>query len=587
MKKERFLFFIVLIVAVFSFFFDIWLHPKDLYFEPVMDGNSAILTLKALRAKTSVTEIIQSPELWKTPATLSYLYQLTSAFPLNNSLMALSMVLFSSPLLAYLAVSSLGGFLAALLAYFMGKKFYDPLTGFVTSILISTSLFFVIHVRGVTMSFYGSLALVAGLVIFTFYLTHVKRSWKSLILASSAGSLAWFHGYTQIYVLPAILLLFLFWNLKWSAFSKIPKNLKPNSWVTYLRNFWGKTLLAPQRYFLAAILTFLIFLSLTIVYSSFLRTPSKLETYEAIPRYNISRLFDMQRNLSREKERVQRSFHEFFTNFFISGGIGSSPGPQNPAGKPMVYPLVTVFFILGIIVAVKEQTMGDKIVLLWVFISACFILFIFEFQTRYMMFPAVGFYLLSARGVVATGRFGKKLFNAKEAPWFSILFFGSVVLFLILSFYHNFFQEYLYKGSNNKENFGYYNLARYLQESVDPKTTALIFEENIYVVPAHLFFHTKGQIYDFVFWKNLQREGPAPWVFNENILGEEIIRWEAKTLSEKEKILYIHGRNPYTCSDFQIFKEQFLKLHPQQREPVDVIVDFNMNPAFEIYKIER
>ena len=333
------------------------------------------------------------------------LQRMTLGNPLWHLLLSISFSIFGASVFSTLALSSFIGLLTIISVYFLGKEMSNRLTGLLAALLLSSSLFFILHTRSGS----GFIALVPLTVvssIYFFYLAHKRMNRRLLWISGIAISICIFNGYTPVFLLPPILIVFVIWKVNFRSLIK----------SVFSRRSVGEkndhNLFSITEYLLTGGLSFGIFLLITIVFSIYiLEDPlatfshilgersqqTSLLTYD---RYGFDRSIVLNAN-------IRRFLGDMFIAVKNTDSLQGAHTQHYLPGRPLIAPLASVFFIIGLILSVKRRSVSDKLCLIWWF--ATFISFSIHsgFIGRAAIVGAPVIYIIAAKAMVDLTRFFK------------------------------------------------------------------------------------------------------------------------------------------------------------------------------------
>ena len=353
------------------------------------------------------------------------LQRMTLGNPLWHLLLSISFSIFGASVFSTLALSSFIGLLTIISVYFLGKEMSNRLTGLLAALLLSSSLFFILHTRSGS----GFIALVPLTVvssIYFFYLAHKRMSRRLLWISGIAISICIFNGYTPVFLLPPILIVFVIWKVNFrslmkSVFSRRSVGKDKVNFRSLMKSVFSRrsvgekndhNLFSITEYLLTGGLSFGIFFLITIVFSIYiLEDPlatfshilgersqqTSLLTYD---RYGFDRSIVLNAN-------IRRFLGDMFIAVKNTDSLQGAHTQHYLPGRPLIAPLASVFFIIGLILSVKRRSVSDKLCLIWWF--ATFISFSIHsgFIGRAAIVGAPVIYIIAAKAMVDLTRFFK------------------------------------------------------------------------------------------------------------------------------------------------------------------------------------
>lgn len=503
-------------------------------------------------------------------------------------------VFLDSPFIAVMFLSAILGLLTVALIYYLAKKAYGTKEAVLSSLLFVTSYFFLIEVRGAWLQHVFNL-FIATFAIVSFYLLHLKKQWRYFFLAAFSIGFVGVAGYNAPFVVPLIFLGFFLLNIDYKSYGLgflflvcslvlisfegwkflplilliflLPNPTAKLSDILQLVRRWLKLQIIPLfksnqllglgKYLALIVAAGLVYLLFITSYSSHYSF-SRWEVLDSIKKFPAAT-----RGLTPMGEWDYKSELILNTRFLIRGifikmikpretlfvppiyRAGITHYTQVMPGKPMIAPLVTLFFILGLFWARKDKLWSDKLIVPWAVIPLLVYGVYLGFQPRYLLIATPGIYLLAARGLVRAETKLKSKLQGWKKPLVAIVF-AFFILWTIYSHCQTYFGYYAQNDGFLTGNFGQHQMAEYILTYGFPERQEVVLGEKSMVGYDNFYFNTAGRPYRVDYWDNLL------WGFideerNRDVasLANQLIKWEKEVLEEKERIFYVFSIGPH------------------------------------------
>ena len=265
---------------------------------------------------------------------------------------------------------------------------------------------------------------------------------------------------------------------------------------------------------------------------------------------------------------------------------------QSLPGAPIIEPFVAVFFLAGLVIALRKWTLGDRLCLAWVGIGLPLPTFFSWFQPRYTMLALPAIALLAARATPPTvtrlQRFVSTFWTRLPQLAWGVVLLG--VTATLVSSAYSYFGKFASRDGYLLQSVGQAEVGQLVSRLARPEDALVVLGDKVLTNEKQLFFNTGGQHYPFMFWWDdllsgtLGGRGELAW----SRLGS----WEQKVLKEKQKIFYVFGVGPYYYEQpgWNFYKQhdwsEFKQLHPKL-DPIRTVYFKSGIPALEIYMVDR
>lgn len=570
--KEILCFIILIVLAGFFLFWKIDKVPPDLDGEIADIGQATYLLGQARLNNIPYSELIQrsgqgapmARNIYGVPVYLFYLQISGRTLPLWTSILYPFLYLFGSTKFALVLASSIIGIITIISTYFIAKAVYDRRIAFLAATFFSFSLYFLINIR-CGWGFHTITAFVVLLNIYLLYLFLIKKQWKFLWLFGIVWGIGWFNGHPLYLFIPIILVLSLAW---------IGKDFK----------FWQK-----REFWLPAITAFSVCFGLSVIYSLLFNLDSPFQAFYSLNRHWLFTRGAGESAFSRGLIFFLSNPINAIQNLFIGMTYmkASSPIVIVPR-RPMIDPFISIFFLRGLFLSLRERKIIDKLLLLWV--GTAFIVFacLTVFQVRYMIVIAPAIYIIAAKAMVDSIKVAKKKdadlkkhFKKNQILITILIIFG--VVFSASFTYCNYFKIYAKNDAYLWRFVGNRKIVDHIRGKAEPEECQVVFG-HLVLVPAENFIFYTQEKYPIMRWDNISKE--------KNII--QIQDWERDVFTQGKRIVFYvfsldnkEAKTPGKRSwgdyeDITLFK----RLHPQL-EPAKTIYYTCGLPAFAIYEVSE
>ncbi len=614
-KNEKLMLGIVLLITGVFFFHNI---PPDMGDDAITDGISAMLINRAHDTGMSAYEVFKeasqsagSGSRMLGPGAFKFMGLGT---PFWTALLAIAQKLFGVTSFWQLFLASLVGFFTVIVTYYAGKTMYGRTVGFLSALLLGSSLFFVIQTRTAS-GFLAIAPLMAILAAYLFYTAHKTKDRKYLWYCGLALGLSFFNGYPLSFLIIPILGFFFLWNFRFGSFLRNFTKVR-TIWKQSIDGSGESALLGLRDYITMAIVAISLFMLLTVAWSLYANVPA-MDTYNEIsgPRtFQHLRLNSIDALISQKGTGYfgltwlpqttewkiateKRSWKVIFLEMDPWDSLQGVHNQQQLAGRPMVAPFATIFFFTGIFVMLWRRSMADKLCLVWLGVTKFSFTFASGFVPRALMIAAPVIYLTAALGLVWVFQFMEKriggiyLREEKLRKVLLVLFAGGL-LFTVYATYGEVFHEYYRMDANIERFVGTNEIGRYIGENYNNNDTILVLGEFMVIPYDAIFLYTSGKPYNVLYWWDDLLLGKLGGSGPTGTVSPKLNEWEKEILKNNTEIIYVFGTGArynkipgWNLYD-QVPWPQFKELHPDL-QPVKRTYFSNGIPASEIYVVNR
>jgi len=536
---------IIFLVPAFFYLNPFLPWPKDLIFEAAGHGNGVLAFFEAQKNGTP------APFFWG-----------HSSYILGQVTLMIIYALAGATTFTTILNTSILGFLTILVTYFFAKQFLGFWSGLVALLFFSGSLFFLMVIK-TAYPFYGTIPLTVALALFLFVLAHQTRKKSLLYLAGVALGLVGLAGGHGIPITLAVLIGFLGWKVVFRE-------------ETFPLRFYCLSLLL-------ALFVFFGFHALFPLINNNKPFDYLYDTYRLLSERGGQ--VALKGGLDGRLANAERCFRIFFIDMYIPG----QGHQQFFAGRAMLPPFASLFFLWGLVVSFWKREDIDKILLLWVGGVFLFYGFFADFQVRYFLLVAPAIYFLVARGVLDLSK------RIKNKAFFIFL---SLVIVVHLSFtYHDYFVTMASHAFQLEQYEGQAEMADYIKKTYNPQEVFLIMGNINGVPPQNFVFYTWQKKYDFHGWDFFSERG-APYtpieiellrgekpVYGEDAWRQKLIEWEEEKLKTYQKIIYIFA---FYNDDLTPTREwvRFREIYPYLL-PEKIILAHDQRPQMAVYEVTK
>lgn len=227
-------------------------------------------------------------------------------------------------------------------------------------------------------------------------------------------------------------------------------------------------------------------------------------------------------------------------------------------GQPAIPWIFTALFLVGLLYSIKNRTLGDKILLIWLVAVFVPLGTFFTFAHRYALLGLPAMAILAARGGVHL--YYDLLFSGRKvaARIFAVLLaFG-----FALSIFATHEEYYVDYRQHKPPNFeidrfrGHAKLAAWLKAHASPDDTLVVLGDPVMFSHISFIYATFAHPYPFAFWSNY---------FAGHSDSEEVAQWERVLLKQYHRIVYVFSTqlisHPFCRFENNDWKA-FLASHP-------------------------
>ena len=469
--------------------------------------------------------------------------------------------------------------------FLLGWAMYGWIPGLLSALFLSASLYFNILSKFGQNPLTLLITFVATCSFLLFFLAHKNRSRAILFSAFVALGFTCFNGWMGIISPPLILLTSVCLFGSSVGLPLLSRRAKAKEREGFRFGL--------QTYFMAGGVVLVTFLLLCYLYSWFFKLPLSL-VFQYIHYLSLVRGTEVAASgtMSARLELVPFVLHCLFIGVIpFTQGLLTHPHQSLP-GAPIIEPFVAVFFLAGLVIALRKWTLGDRLCLAWVGIGLALPTFFSWFQPRYTMLALPAIALLAARATPPTvtrlQRFVSTFWTRLPQLAWGVVLLG--VTATLVSSAYSYFGKFASRDGYLLQSVGQAEVGQLVSRLARPEDALVVLGDKVLTNEKQLFFNTGGQHYPFMFWWDdllsgtLGGRGELAW----SRLGS----WEQKVLKEKQKIFYVFGVGPYYYEQpgWNFYKQhdwsEFKQLHPKL-DPIRTVYFKSGIPALEIYMVDR
>jgi hypothetical protein len=493
----------------------------------------------------------------------------TMSIPLTQLILTGAFKFLSPSAEAVIIVCSLISSLAIILTYILGKRMFNHWVGFISALLMASSLFIIIPSR-IGYIFFSLESLNGALGGLFLFLAFTLKNRKLFFISSFFLALGCFNGHTGfVFYMPVF---FVFISLSEFLFKK-------------------QKIFSLKDYLSGGILAFIFYLLFRFGYALFFHaSPITVLKWSylgfADRQAQIPTIFNQKHFLLGNIERFVRLM--FIKSQF--GKVGADAWYLFLPGRPMLHPFVTGGFFLGIVFLFLKRDFCSKFLLFWSLIPMTIFTFFIHFDARYIMAAASAIFIVSAVGwveiinlmLVGLHRLFKENFFSKLGKIIIIFIFSLVIGRTVLQGYKDFYHLYVakYDGLLLRE-MGLVQAGKFIKEHSLPESTFIVLGDKDSVLESCVDFGTGIQDYSYDFWSDLLAD------------KKDLVLWEKEILRQKEKIFYVFSRglNLLEMPGVNLYPwvvdwRQFYSLHPGLKTAKEIKFSTGI-PALVIYEVTR
>ena len=615
---------VIISVATLFLFYQI---PKDFGDDPITSGIVAKLINEAHTSNTPTSQLfenlVSSSDNRLIPA---HVYESFGfGLPLWHLILSVTYLIFGVSVFDTLVLSSLIGLLTIVLVYFLGKEMYGRMTGFLSAILLSGSLLFIFYVRSGS----GFIALVPLTVlsaVYFFYVAHERMSRRYLWISGTAIGLAFFNGYSPVFLLIPILLVSVIWKISFRSLTRKRTNSpaqaeRPSTkdYLLTLKKNLFRNLFGVKDYLLTVVIVLGTFLLLAVgfdIYTGQTPLATALLIYtNRVQQQSLLALpssFDLGVVLT---SNIKKFFGDMFIAINPFDTLAGAHTQHYLPDAPYIFPFVSIFLFAGLALSIKRRTVADKTCLIWWSIPLFTFTILSGFAGRAVIVMAPIIYVIAAKAMVDFSQLFKGSLSfrriSKKWPhvrkWIGVLAICFGVVLTSYTSYQDVFQ--IYYGQQNGRIPRYYGMSGvygYIMDHSKPETSEIVLGDPILLPYDAFVFYTKGQ-YPVLYWQESIGPQSDKLIRNVSALDE----WERNILRSKSDIFYVfglggrytempgwslyegkdqvvsyHGAPSIIQPDSSDGGAWFRELHPAL-QPVQTVYFNSGAPAFAIYQVNK
>ena len=456
---------------------------------------------------------------------------------------------------AAVIASSVIGLLVVFVTFMVGIKFFNRTTAFFSSVMLSTSLVFLLTIRNGYV-FYAFDSMLGIATVSLFALAHAGKKRSILIACAFSMAVGLFNGYSMFFVFIPVSLALI---------------------VLIQRYFLKNYSFSLKEYLVFLAVASGLFLVFTVLYSlsvnaPLARTAGKIAFFFSWRSGSIS---SGQSALMSHLVNIKRAAVILFDRSYLPPSIYASSDNVSAYGHPVFPALIALLVLFGAVKTVWKRNAAALSIAVPAAVCITFILFLLPFDTRYMMVALPCFYILAGYGLSElfcfirenTGRVTKSV---------ALSGLALILLVTVLGECRYFGEDYGAHSGYLGRFYGQVQAGRYVGLNYDPKDTFVVLNDPD-STPEDIFcYAAMPKIFNYCFWSDRASER----------------NWQDRVFEKYTRIVYIfHNGSSFTevpgarnCipSDW----EPFTYDNPTA-EPVCMINDHSGIPVISVYALKK
>ena len=393
---------ILFIAALFWIFFLID-PPQDLgdMGMSLFSNDEVMLKAHLIDKKPFIDVISQYGSIKEGGLALAY-YQNNFAYPLGAAVLHIITLLFGLSPYNAIFLELVCAFIAVVLSFYLGKLLMGRFYGIIFAILLCINVYFNINMRTGTSFIVMTVPLVLGAVYFFLKAHHIKscgsiNKWLSIIISSIFLALCYFNGYPISYPAGLFIVLFFLFLIIIAILVKFG---------VLNRNYQDYRLLHIGCYLIFAILSISLYFLLTLGWDRYNNAPP-FTTVKTSLSVNMNRYAGLPASFDETKKNTMKVLDTYFVDMdrgghFTLGGVHSDTSFDGVAILP---PILTLFFLIGIITICKKRRQADIVILLFFLLTSAILIFpIRPYAPRVFVFSTPFLLAISSVGIIEAVR---------------------------------------------------------------------------------------------------------------------------------------------------------------------------------------
>jgi hypothetical protein len=249
-------------------------------------------------------------------------------------------------------------------------------------------------------------------------------------------------------------------------------------------------------------------------------------------------------------------------------------------GRPAIPALFSFFIVIGAFYAIKNRSVADKLVMLWLVAVFALLGAAMTYTHRYALLALPAMALLAARGVAGLGNDLGRLVPAAVNGYGLLV--GAAFCVTVCATHHDYFETYLRHKRpdfeiDRQRDRGV--LARWIQARYSPQDTLVVYGDPIMFARNFHMFYFFDQPFRFKYWSNH---------FNSRSTAEEIKAWEQEQLSRFQRLVFVFSPVLMGDPQTQQFKNDFRPFLAAHGNPQPVFTHaYDGRPLFFAFEISR
>ncbi|MCX6907611.1 MAG: hypothetical protein NTY01_06160, partial [Verrucomicrobia bacterium] len=249
-------------------------------------------------------------------------------------------------------------------------------------------------------------------------------------------------------------------------------------------------------------------------------------------------------------------------------------------GRPAIPLLFSLFTMIGALYAIKNRSVSDKLVMLWLVAVFALLGAAMTYTHRYALLGLPAMALLASRGIVGLGNDLLRL-APKAVNGYGLLV-GAAFCVTLCSTHHSYFEDYLHHKRPDFEvdrARGMGVLTRWIKGHYSPEDTLVVYGDPIMFARNFHMFYFFDRPFRFKYWSNH---------FNSNSPAGQVKAWEETQLSQFRRLVFVFSPVLMGDPQAQLFKNDFRPFIAAHGNSKPVFVHaYDGRPMFFAFEVSR
>jgi hypothetical protein len=249
-------------------------------------------------------------------------------------------------------------------------------------------------------------------------------------------------------------------------------------------------------------------------------------------------------------------------------------------GRPAIPVVFGLFTFIGTFYAIKNRSVPDKLVMLWLVAVFGLLGAAMTYTHRYALLALPAMALLAARGVVGLGEDLRRLVPTAVNGYGLLV--GAVFCVTVCATHHDYFETYICHKrpefeTDRQRDRGV--LVRWIQAHYSPEETLVVYGDPIMFARNFHMFYFFDRPFRFKYWSNH---------FNSRSTTEQVKAWEREQLVRFRRLVFVFSPVLMGDPQTQQFKNDFRPFLAAHGNPQPVFTHaYDGRPLFFAFEVNR